>query len=210
MNKRHLRAFTLVEMLAVMGIIAILLAVSLPAFNSMTQQTGRKAAVSELLGLLEQARVSALEKGRDTHVVFLTDTSPALSKDERYRAYAVFQDSDSAGGAPTQITKWTFLPKGVAFMGSVPSQTIYGALKLPVNGGLYRNATGFPYITFSPTGSIVQPNSGMLNIYLFEGYADSTGKPVYQSTDNIFLEKISLSRFTGRAQLEISKPPDSP
>jgi hypothetical protein len=102
-----------------------------------------------------------------------------------------------------------FLPKGISFMGSVPTQTVFGANRLPITQGPYKSAVGFPVVTFTPTGNVSAPSSPMLNIYLFEGFTAADGTPTYTSRNNAYFDKISISKFTGRAQLQISKPPDA-
>src|SRR6266550_4228348 len=69
------RAFTLIEMLVVLGIILLLLAAIVPAVTSLSKANGRKAAIANLLGGIEQARAEALKSGQATYVVFPVLTS---------------------------------------------------------------------------------------------------------------------------------------
>jgi prepilin-type N-terminal cleavage/methylation domain-containing protein len=64
-NPEWPRAFTLIELLVVIAIIAILLVAVVPAVNTLSKSSGRKATASLLLGTIEQARAQALKDGRD-------------------------------------------------------------------------------------------------------------------------------------------------
>src|SRR5689334_22329245 len=66
-------AFTLLELLVVLGILAILLVAIVPAINSLSKSSGRKAAIGNLLGAVEQARAEALKSGRATYIVLPAD-----------------------------------------------------------------------------------------------------------------------------------------
>ena len=102
---RDLRAFTLIELLTVVSIIAVMLAASLPAVNAISKSSGRKAAVSNVMNALEQARALAIRDGRATYVVFMTNTS--APDNYRNKAYAVFEDTNTTSSATqVQVTKW--------------------------------------------------------------------------------------------------------
>src|SRR5213596_1929542 len=62
------RAFTLVEMLVVLGMIVILLSAMIPAVTSLSKANGRKAALANLLGGIEQARAEAINTSQATYV----------------------------------------------------------------------------------------------------------------------------------------------
>ena len=104
----RLRAFTLVEMLVVLGMIVILLSVIVPAVTSLSKANGRKAAMANLLGGIEQARAEAIKSGQAAYVVFPTFTSGAQSliknaqdrivarRDQRSHVKAVPNESTTA------------------------------------------------------------------------------------------------------------------
>ena len=69
-NSEARHAFTLLELLVVIAIVSILLVAIVPAINTISKSTGRKATVSLLLGVIEQARAQAIKDGRATYVVF--------------------------------------------------------------------------------------------------------------------------------------------
>jgi len=77
-------SFTLIELLVVMGIISILLVAVIPVVNSLSKSSGRKTAVSNLLGAIEQAHSQAIKDGQATYVVFPTFTSGSQATLDRY------------------------------------------------------------------------------------------------------------------------------
>src|SRR5439155_24358739 len=83
-QRGRFRAFTLVEMLVVLGMIVILLSAIIPAVTSLSKANGRKAAIANLLGGIEQARAEALKSGQSTYVVFPALTSGTQSTMDRY------------------------------------------------------------------------------------------------------------------------------
>src|SRR5262245_48503209 len=86
--------FPLLELLMVMGIIALALAALIPAVTSLSKSSGRIAARDSLLGAIEQARAEAIKSGQAAYIVFPTFTSGTQSTLDRYnyRSYAIFQD----------------------------------------------------------------------------------------------------------------------
>lgn len=168
-------AFTLVEMLVVMGILVILLVVTVPAFRGLNQGGARRAAVSNLMGVLDHARMMAVSDGKATYVVFYASSTPptgAVTDNQRFwgRAYAIYEDKDNVNFTPEQRTPWLYLPAGVAFKvdgstsatSSVTNQTPTApsdpafpiAPSAGVNGA---TALMLPYWKFDATGAIDEP-----------------------------------------------------
>jgi prepilin-type N-terminal cleavage/methylation domain-containing protein len=67
---REQSAFTLVELMAVIGIIALLAVVGVPAIKGLTGSGGRKQALGQLVGALEVARNTAISTGTNAAVIF--------------------------------------------------------------------------------------------------------------------------------------------
>ena len=117
-RKSRLYGFTLVELLVVLGVIALLLVALVPALNSFSKSSGRKAAVGNILRILEEARSQAIRDGQATYVVF-PDQLPnnsAVDIKERYsyRSFAIFEDDPGTPGTPKQLTPWRTLPTGIS------------------------------------------------------------------------------------------------
>src|SRR4051794_2310828 len=70
------RAFTLIELLVAMGIVSLLLVAVVPAVTSLSKAHGGKAAISNVMGLFEQARSLAVSSGNATYVVFADQNTP--------------------------------------------------------------------------------------------------------------------------------------
>ena len=129
LHHRGLKAgFTLVEMLAVVGIILILMTLTIYGIRGTGGATNRRAAVGALMGVFDQARMVAISDGRPTYVVFASEpkgqtqdpTALAAVPDSLWgRAYALFEDpqiSDSmTSAAAVQRSNWLYLPTGVSF-----------------------------------------------------------------------------------------------
>ena len=216
------RAFTLVEMLAVISIIVLLLLVTVPAFRGFNQSQSRRGAVSNLMGVLDHARMMAVSDGTATYVVFATPTKQ-INANLWGRGYAIFQDSDNVNFNLVQRTGWMYLPTGIGFLQDAGTHSITnrapGATDpaFPVTGAARpANATGgttaqLPYWKFDSTGAVDrQTTPDDLRLLLFPGFFDETGKTVFQgqggSNGTVTasqLEEIDVNPVTGRAKYNV-------
>jgi type II secretory pathway pseudopilin PulG len=218
LNRQHstLNSFTLLELLVVIGIIALLLVAVVPAVTNMSKSSGRKGAISNIASIIEQARSLALSDARNTYVAFATAlpaaATPQMVQDYSYRTYAVFEDNPLGAGR-LQVTKWQKLPTGISFRSqnesggpgtclTSVSNTTTAAFSFPALGG----TISCPYIEFDSTGAIIQPTSASpMRLIVFEGSVsggtenltarESSGEPVR--------EEVEIAKFTGRAKYVI-------
>lgn len=138
----RLRAFTLLELLIVIGIIGVLAATSVPAIRSLTQSQSVAAAHRQVLDELDLARHLALSGRRTVYMVFVPptmrshfdqvrqyETEPQRTRDMRrltnlvngqFTAYALFTKrtvGDQPGrGTPRYLSEWKQLPDGMLFV----------------------------------------------------------------------------------------------
>ena len=110
LKSSRLPAFTLLELMVVIGIISIMLVAVVPAVNSLSKSGGRKGAISTLMNVMEQAHSLAVTSGRPTYVVFADQTMP---ESHRCKAFIIFHEDTSF--VPQAVTKWYFLSTGIAF-----------------------------------------------------------------------------------------------
>ncbi len=203
-------------MLAVMGIMLTMLGLLLPALNDALGSKGRKGAVNILLNTFEQARVAALEQSTNVYVGFADGNIPNNAVGQRNEGFAftrfiVFRDRiDDIDGASAPkyipLTKWLALPKGVAFKSGSglltgATVTVASTDRFPGIAATYT----MPILQFSNTGIIQQPTSN-LAVYIYQGFWSGSGTTdVFTGAKgNSLFERISFSRFTGRAQLDIT------
>jgi type II secretory pathway pseudopilin PulG len=196
----------------VIAIMVLLLAVSLPSIMALSQQSGRKAAINQLLNVFEQSRVAALENGVDTYIIFAGNDSKITDTEARYRAFVVYREpfADRGETGLQPLTKWAYLPKGISFVGNLTSQTVFGGSTQTIPAGHRFSQAVCPSITFSSTGSISQPSTNLLKLFIFEGFPLADGVPNYTSPNRVYFDKISFSRFTGRAQVDLAELPQTP
>jgi prepilin-type N-terminal cleavage/methylation domain-containing protein len=196
--------FTLLELLAVMAMILLALAALVPAVTSLSKSSGRKAAISNLLGAIEQARAQAITDGQATYIVFPAQLpgspDPATIQRYSYRSYAVFEDDPANPGTVKQLTGWRRLPTGVSLrsgdLGALATSTPFAFT--PLN-----TTANFPFLKFNTNGEVdpistPSPSSSPVPLGIFEGYVDGTGDKDTNSSK--FTETITVGRLTGRAE----------
>lgn len=206
--------FSLLEILVVVAMMAIMMSLLLPAISGFSSTAGRRGAVNILMNTFEQARVAALESGQTVYVGFADNDFPV--EDMRYAAFIVFRDAtnEEKAAAPDPATKsyvvlkkWTRLPKNIAFK-SIKSSLIGNDGKsftnLPNEVGQSFNDDRFPFVAFNSAGAVDEPSNN-LRVFLYEGYYAGGQDNFTRNTGASGLfEQISLSRYTGRVQLDIT------
>src|SRR5947199_2743696 len=209
----RLRAFSLVVMLVVLGMILILLSVIVPAVTSLSKANGRKAAMANLLGGIEQARAEAINTSQATYVVFPTfgaGTAQGTLDRYNYKSYAIFADNAANPGSVKQITPWKALPTGVALRsaGTAALANLADPASLnpaPTFGFTPDTATtpAFRCLKFNSNGEVEAPAANVL-LGVFEGYVSNGTEVVTSGKDAngnpAAVEYIAVAQFTGRAE----------
>ncbi len=118
-KKKHKKSnFTLIELLAVVAISAILLGLSIPAFNTMIRGTGVDAAARIIGSELNAVRSAAITNLRWVALIIPIRRVPADYLHRAYRPCYVTQRGTNKGTFQEWVpdTKWEFLPTGTAVL----------------------------------------------------------------------------------------------
>ena len=208
-HSEYRKAFTLVELMAVVGIIALLAVVGVPAIKGLTGSGGRKQALAQVLGAFEVARNTAISSGTNAAVIF-PDNTFASGDAYKYRSMAVVVYNPTNTTSPaTMVGPWIVLPQGVAFfpssISSLPTAT-------NVSARVLANAStiSIPAIIFQPNGGLSEdfvplPTNG---VSFFEGTV--TGTTTNGTSRMTNFETVRFTRYTGRAMATMAPAPQSP
>jgi len=191
-------AFTLVELLAVVGIMGLLAAVGVPALKGLTGSGGRKQALSQLMGALEIARNTAISTGTNAAVIF-PDSTFGSGEAYKYRSMAVVAwNATNSATAATMVGSWIVLPQGVAFfpgsISALPQGTNISVRILTTSNP----AATFRSISFQSDGALDESQSPLPTngIAFFEGTV--TGTTTNPTSKMTKFETVRLTRYTGR------------
>lgn len=103
---------TLIELLVVMAVIAALVSIAVPTWGAITRSQANSAAVSLVMGTLEQARLAAVSGKKEVWVLFKND-------DAQKQASLRIVTREGIGGTGsvpfTSMGSWTVLPRGITF-----------------------------------------------------------------------------------------------
>jgi len=153
--------FTLVELLAVVAIMAILMVIALPAFHLFAKKDIDTAA-AELRATLRLARQYAVTRRQEVFVVFPTADDPAPSEedvDKLLRSYAVLALTNDSPEQYEYVTEWHYLvPVGLKAPRSIPSKALRKNGDTPEAS---RSFLAWPVISSASVDSITCAPSGM-------------------------------------------------
>jgi len=106
-------AFSLLELLVVISIIAVLMTIGSYGIKNFSKASGVSAAIPIAQGVFSQARSLAIEKGTDTRVLIHYYNNTLRLNRERMLRYMVVQYFDDKGTAVTTDDEWVTASKGV-------------------------------------------------------------------------------------------------
>jgi prepilin-type N-terminal cleavage/methylation domain-containing protein len=112
-TKRRSRAFTLIEIMIVVGIMGIVLAMSVPIVYKVWRKTPMREAVKDIVEVCSHARARAIMQGTVTEVVFHPKenrlglagaASPARAANEASEAAVLSAPATSGSGLSAQLS----------------------------------------------------------------------------------------------------------
>lgn len=205
-SRRPEAAFTLVELLAVIGIMGLLAAVGVPALKGLTGSGGRKQALSQVMGALEIARNTAISTGTNAAVIF-PDSTFGLGDAYKYRSMAVVAWNPTTTSPATMVGSWIVLPQGIALfpnsIAALPQGTNISVRILTTSNP----AANFRAISFQSDGALDEtltpfPTNG---VAFFEGTVTGTTPNTNSKMTNF--ETVRLTKYTGRALPTLAPAP---
>ena len=222
-TERSRAAFTLVELLAVVGIMGLLAAVAVPALKGLTGSGGRKQALSQVMGALEIARNTAISTGTNAAVIFphggftATGVDPAPYK---FRSMAIVSYMDTTIATNTNsnipfeklVSSWIVLPQGISFLPAyLRTNTTTNMISISANIRIPPRTNDIsitcPGIVFQSDGGLLETNSiPVSGVAFFEGSVTGTDttNPTTKMTN---FETVRLTRYTGRALPTLAPKP---
>ncbi len=202
------RAFTLVEMLVVMAIIAVLFAIGVLLFSDPTN-SARKASKDVFRAHLQQARAHSIATGNSTSVL-IPDYSNATAGGRLIGIAEV--EPQTTGTSPYKVTKllqrWARLPENIFFLNQ---STTHSSQKTILDGTVkidapYQKGTvSCFYVIFAPNGQITYPPSGAtdpkLVVALGKGLLQGNNVVPTQKNDRgIVFDLMQINRLSARAR----------
>jgi prepilin-type N-terminal cleavage/methylation domain-containing protein len=156
-------AFSLVELLAVVAVLAVLGSMAVPGLQSILKGRALRTASEQAWGAVSMARQEAISRQANVAVVLTTGRSSGSS--EKSDALMLLVASPSASGWTwTPCSKWIKLPSGVeakpeagsylSSATSTPSVAAYAGIASALSKIDGETVTNFTYVVFRPDGSV--------------------------------------------------------
>lgn len=210
------RGFTLVELLVVVGLMAVVMAVTIAGLQSSSGGAKMRTALLQLKSTLSLARQYAITRREAIYVVFPEPTSTFQDAAQRsrlsYQAYNVWSPREG------YINEWIALPSGVIFHPTLTPTDTYaynvfrpGTLanenrfSIPATtAGLpnrpYSAAAPFmPCISFLPNGRLNQTGGRAIEVFLREGTLNPTDPTIAITQQFRRVQSVYVRPLTGQA-----------
>ncbi len=204
-SRKRGHAFSLVELLAVVGIIAILSVAAVPVMRGLGGSQSSRATAQILISALEQARTAAILSGTNAYLALPNTETTTMNLTNRLRTYAVIRETVSQDGdeyddfqtnVPTAskwvlLSKWERLPGDLQFSATALNQlasTDPSGLTFPGNS----NSSTLAVIGFTSGGALSDPR-GTAGLLFASSNKVANGKAAVA-------DRIEISEYSGRVR----------
>lgn len=200
--------------MAVVGVMALLAVVGVPAIRGLAGSGGKKQALNQLMGALELARNTAIATGTNAAVIFPDSNFPSVAFRYRSMAVVTWDRTNPASGTNTMVGPWISLPQGIVFharqIGQLPTLSNQAtALMIPpeITNSTYQNlrAVVFGYDGSLEEGSYYSNSLTSDGISFYEGSVLASGQTT-NTSGQTNVETIRITRFTGRPMPTLALP----
>lgn len=219
MNKKIKNRFTLVELLVVMGLMALMISLAVPAFSRMTKNNEADVMASSIKTALEQGQSTAVGKNCYVAVIFPLSSTKNNVKAYNYGGYRVAEvvsadpdkDGENVTSSSYKFKRWisesyTNAPGDALMVAdgnskvTEVSETVKAGnfSKMQALAGTTGDANsenalaGCKAVIFKPTGECVNED-----MYISIAVADSKNLKVFNTSD---FRQLYLNQFTGRVE----------
>ena len=210
-DRRTYGAFTLVELLVVVGLMILVISFAAPAVTGLSKGNNLTTAGRVVSNLLTIARSEAIN--RRALIRFEIATNWPADSSYAYRKFTLVQH-DVATGTDTQLTGWETLPNGTVFQSQDPAAgntspipgTYFFLASQTQNPPLTvgQQSVTTRYIEFTPTGALnVGLQASPVRLRVSPGFFDS-GKSNVVPTSNDNWYDASIDALIGR--IKLSRP----
>ena len=195
------RAFSLVELLAVVGIMALLAVGAVPLLRGLGDAQSSRGTAMVLVSALEQARTAAIVSGTEVYLALPDRTFPL--PDYRSNSYVILRRKVTNSGGPNDdfftnqtadwivLSKWERLPGTLVFSLSNLTNNRLTVSSLAIPGNPNWQNGQLSQISFNPSGALNADSP--LRIF----FAPSN---VVSNRTARFADFIEITRFSGRVR----------
>jgi len=176
---RVANGFSLIELLTVIGIMALLAGFAIPAIHSIGGAGDLTGAGYKIQGLFSGARQNSISKNVLTAVIALK----SASDESAYRTLVAYELASKPDGTPlassdwVQVSKWEQLPTGIVIETNSDTSNFLAASppmdpplpNISYKGKSYSPGSGYSYQIFMPSGRLKSPPTPC-NLNLKAGY----------------------------------------
>lgn len=194
------RGFTLVELLVVVGLMAVILTITITNFMMSSGGAKAQSALVQLKSTLALARQYAITRREPIFVVFPETTNTFETVEQRnalaYQAYNVWSPSGGYMG------EWKVLPRGLYFDKSASGSGAYNIFTSTKDSrfavtNVLPSSLAMPCVSFVPNGRLNQTGGTTLEVFVAEGAVDVSNPDVVITQANRRVQSLVIKPLTG-------------